>query len=662
MSAVLFDEPYFTGGALTSLTPHPWHVAIGGHPYMVDESLQPDLRAILFTQDSVPLLKDQQDASSEVSEHSLSPTGLWRRSNESWHLGAGQRRYDVSTSNEFRFLSSYMVNVWTEGQVTLLNGLQPAAFIGAPNEVTLVAGDFWYLGGGTALSYQTDPLNITFGSGVVVTGISSGNIVSMATDGLNVYAAAGSGGLYFTNTAITTASAYFTGSPNITLVGYAKGRLIVADNAGNLYNPVASGSALPTALLTTGAGAGFTWTSISDGPSAIYACGYKGSQGVVYAVTVKSDGTALNAPFVAGSLPVGELPRALYTYAGQVLIGTDKGVRVAVPDSTGSLVIGGLIPVGPVYDFEGQDRFVWFTWSNFAPGVGGLGRLDLRNFTAETIPAYASDLMFTSSTVTDTVTVRNVNTWQGRTVFTYEQSQPSPQTRLAVEALNAPNPVGWLTTGQISYGIVDPKVAAFVDVRHEPLISATVSTTATATVRADLAVDAGVYVNLGTSSKVGGSGSGYPMPANNVTGETFGIRLTLTSAGVDTPSPPVDALPGSYLFPTNINNGAAGSSPILHRVTLRALPQPTQISEFTVPILLRTSVQPETGAPRTVDCGYEYAYLLGLHQSQVPVLFQIGNLSRQVVVSGFKWLPESIGNGRQDWQGTFAATLRDVLP
>lgn len=657
MFNLAFDEPLFTGAPLTARTPHPWHVAIGGHPYMLDESLQPDLRAVIFAQDSVPLLKDQQDTSDEVSEHSLSPTALWRRSNESWHLGSGQRRYDVKTSNEYRFLSSYGVNPWTEGQLSLLNGLQQQSYTGATNAQSVVAGSFWYVGQGSSLTYISDPVTT---ASTTITGVST-TILDLASDGLNVYIAAGSGGLLITNTAITSASAYFTGSPNITLVGYAKGRVIVADNAGGLFNPVASGGALPSPLVTTGAGSGWTWTGIGEGPNAIYACGYRGNKGAVYAVQVLPDGSALAAPFLAAPLPAGELPRAVFGYNGLVFIGTDKGVRVATADSTGNLTVGGLIPVGPVYDFEGQDSFVWFTWSNFLPGVGGLGRLDLRNFTTDTIPAYATDLMFTSPTVTDTVTARNVDTWLGRTVFTYELTHPSPATYLGVEALNAPTPIGWLTTGAISYGIVDPKIAMFVDVRHEPLINATFSVSATATVSADLSADTGIYVNLGTSGLAGSSGSGYPMSANSVTGETFGIRLTLTAAGVATPALQPDAPAGAYVFPTGVNNGSPGSSPILHRVTLRALAQPTRISEFTVPILLRVAVEPESGVPRAVDCGYEYAYLLGLHQTQLPVLFQIGNLSRQVVLSDFKWLPENIAKGQKDWQGTFAATLRDVL-
>ena len=35
--------------------------------------------------------------------------------------------------------------------------------------------------------------------------------------------------------------------------------------------------------------------------------------------------------------------------------------------------------------------------------------------------------------------------------------------------LNTPVDAGYLVTGAISYGISDPKVAMYVDIKHEPL-------------------------------------------------------------------------------------------------------------------------------------------------------------------------------------------------
>ena len=119
-----FSAPFFTGSTPTQQVPHPYHVALAGHPYMV--SLSPDANeawGVRFEQQGVPLLREQTDTSTTVGEQSISPTALWRRSIESWHHGAGQTHYDLKTSDNFRFLSSLNVNVWTQGQLSLLNGI-----------------------------------------------------------------------------------------------------------------------------------------------------------------------------------------------------------------------------------------------------------------------------------------------------------------------------------------------------------------------------------------------------------------------------------------------------------------------------------------------------------------------------------------------------------
>jgi hypothetical protein len=86
---------------------------------------------------------------------------------------------------------------------------------------------------------------------------------------------------------------------------------------------------------------------------------------------------------------------------------------VATADSDGNLVSGPLINTGTsVTSFSGNDRFVWFNWTNFDATSTGLGRLDLGVFISSNQPAYASDLMVTAQG-----TVSSVNTINGRPVF-----------------------------------------------------------------------------------------------------------------------------------------------------------------------------------------------------------------------------------------------------
>ena len=116
---------------------------------------------------------------------------------------------------------------------------------------------------------------------------------------------------------------------------------------------------------------------------------------------------------------------------------------------------------GPVYCAEGQDRFVWFGWSNNTDsGFSGLGRVDLTVFNKTLQPAYATDLMSNvtgtvSSAVTTSAGVRAFMV-TGQGIFTENGSLVSS---------------GWVTSGQITHGITDPKVTVFQGVRHSALAS-----------------------------------------------------------------------------------------------------------------------------------------------------------------------------------------------
>jgi hypothetical protein len=70
--------------------------------------------------DTAQIQKNQQDTEPEAGEQTLA--GWWLRSQASWHQGAGYRyaetRGEVKESNFF--LDSLNVDVWTQGQVSLL--------------------------------------------------------------------------------------------------------------------------------------------------------------------------------------------------------------------------------------------------------------------------------------------------------------------------------------------------------------------------------------------------------------------------------------------------------------------------------------------------------------------------------------------------------------
>ncbi|MCA1842162.1 MAG: hypothetical protein LC792_03040, partial [Actinobacteria bacterium] len=100
--------------ATTTDVPSRLPVAINGHAFLADPVVR----------QTVPVLRQQADTSPEAGEQSLNPQGLWRRSQESWHHGAGQdfldgrhgaSPYGATYVDPSRFRSSKGVDVWTKG-------------------------------------------------------------------------------------------------------------------------------------------------------------------------------------------------------------------------------------------------------------------------------------------------------------------------------------------------------------------------------------------------------------------------------------------------------------------------------------------------------------------------------------------------------------------
>ena len=93
-----------------------YDVAIGGEPFILAPT---DTNP--YQRETAPYKKDQFDNSKEPGEQSL--TGWWIRSQSSFHGGTGIRFFDPTSgeSTGYRFADSQGVDVWTKGQVTLLN-------------------------------------------------------------------------------------------------------------------------------------------------------------------------------------------------------------------------------------------------------------------------------------------------------------------------------------------------------------------------------------------------------------------------------------------------------------------------------------------------------------------------------------------------------------
>src|SRR5436190_1650142 len=98
------DFPFATGGTTvtvaTTLVPRTYPVALGGHPYLIDDG---PLYGQAYTHQSIPYLRPYFATQDQVNEKALNPEALWRRSQNTWHKGAGQRHFDRDDSDPARF-------------------------------------------------------------------------------------------------------------------------------------------------------------------------------------------------------------------------------------------------------------------------------------------------------------------------------------------------------------------------------------------------------------------------------------------------------------------------------------------------------------------------------------------------------------------------------
>ena len=117
--AIAVDVGVVATSAIWQNTDVAYDVAVGGMPFIYAIS---DARP--YIRQTAPFKKEQFDNQTEPGEQSL--TGWWIRSQQSFHGGDGITFYDPAqtTSNSpdhYRFADSLGVDVWTQGEVTLLN-------------------------------------------------------------------------------------------------------------------------------------------------------------------------------------------------------------------------------------------------------------------------------------------------------------------------------------------------------------------------------------------------------------------------------------------------------------------------------------------------------------------------------------------------------------
>jgi hypothetical protein len=409
-------------GSVWQNTDIAYDVALGGMPFVyATNDARPHIRQ------TAPYKKDQFDNGKEPGEQSL--TGWWLRSQSSFHSGSGIRFYDPSAGEtvEHRFTDSKGVNVWTKGQVTLLNDTVATHYTTGPIQTKgrpfQIARSIQYgTTNGVLLwdEYDVDKiaedgtvthfLDYVSGTDYAVQAICDDgtyaywitNIIASGTPRLRVYkklltGVSGAGDtLMISDNGITVTNA---------VMEYVKDRIVMAIN-NKIYEIPSSASTLPSPVYTH-SDTDIVFTSITASGPAIYIAGYSGTQSSIFKFTLNTSGVmpTLTTAITAAEMPVGEIIHKIFYYLGYMMIGTNKGIRAAiVSDQDGSINYGPLIieTTQPCYDFAARDKFVWCATG--VDGAPGVIRIDLGNQIEPLRFAYANDLYVSTITGYSTTT------------------------------------------------------------------------------------------------------------------------------------------------------------------------------------------------------------------------------------------------------------------
>lgn len=407
-----------------------------------------------YRRETADFRRQRVDNEREVGEQSLD-SGYWLRSQASFHMGAGITSTEpLSVPAEearFRFTASQGADPWTPGELKLLHDTALAQSGTSASQGCLGVAD------DTMLFFEgANVKKVVLSGGTwtpsTVTSPLANDPVSLTTNGTDVFLA-GSTEIAKADVSTLSFSVIYNSATALSFTRWLKQRLIAADGVDLVeitdVSPVSPPAAIPAAFFSHPA-ADWVWSDAAEGPEAIYVAGYASDTSAIYSIGLTENAGAydLGTPAQVVDMPRGERVLSLYSYIGTYLIvGTNKGVRVAQIRDGGTLVLGPLLieaAAGSV-DAVAQDRYVWVT-------VGGadtnLWRIDLgQALDGDLRFAKASDLHHT-----DSGTVTAVTSAGGVLFFTVAT------VGLVREVTDKYVEGGWLETGRIRMGTLAPKV------------------------------------------------------------------------------------------------------------------------------------------------------------------------------------------------------------
>jgi len=502
-----------------------YEVAFAALPFFLANSDEQPYRRV-----TAQYRKQQIDQTREAGEQTL--TGWWLRSQSSFHFGAGIKFFEPQQEESLRFqyTESKGVDVWTRGQATLLNdtasfysGAAAAQLIGVndgTNDCILVTD-------GTALKKITSAAV----SSTYTQAGTPATIFSLTTNGKQYFFINGTH-VHRGNLAGTTSDTeiYNASSTTRATIRYVKQRLIAAIGSA-IYelDPNNSSGALPAALFTH-PNSSWVWSSIAEGPQAIYISGYdpNGTSSSVFKIGLDTANTTtlgfpeLLPPTVIIDMPNGERINDFDVYLGAyAVLATSLGFRVGIADTTGDIQYGPLLfRDAPCNSIAFRDSYAYI--ATLVDGAAGLVRVDL----STTVLAnglffpWAWDLIATGTTTTASQVAFFGNS--DRAAFTNGNNTWAESTTSLVAT-------GYLRTGFIRYNTLETKIYKLMQARVD-------------TTNGGINIDS--IDSVDTEYRIGTFSQGDTVPQINISypqaaQEYLGFKFTLSRSSTDATKGPL---------------------------------------------------------------------------------------------------------------------------
>ena len=460
--------PYVLSNPAGSTTYTPtgpsYEVAFAALPFFLANSDEQPYRRV-----TAQYRKQQIDQTREAGEQTL--TGWWLRSQSSFHLGAGIKFFEPQQEESLRFqyTESKGVDVFTRGQATLLNdtasfyaGAAPAQLIGV-NDGT---NDCIIFTDGTAIKKKQHllahlPLYAQAGTASTIFSLTTNGKQYFFINGTHVHR----GNLAGTTSDTEIYTAHLALLELLfALLSNVLSLLSITLSMNLDPNANASG-ALPTALFTH-PNTSWVWSSISEGPQAIYVSGYdpNGTSSSVFKIALDTANSntlgfpELLTPTVIIDMPQGERINDFDVYLGAyAVLATSLGFRVGIADATGDVQYGPLLfRDAACNSIAFRDSYAYI--ATLVDGAAGLVRVDLSTTVIgnSLFFPWAWDLIATGTTTTASQVAFFGNS--DRAAFTNGNNTWAESTTSLVAS-------GYLRTGFIRYNTLETKIYKLMQAR-----------------------------------------------------------------------------------------------------------------------------------------------------------------------------------------------------